>query len=356
MHFEKLYTLHHLLVLMAGLLAVACNEAATPVVDEKEGFKEEMVMPTATKREPIVFADLNWKSAQLQNAITRFIVEKGYGYPTDAFFGGTTPLWQGLLKGDIQVIMEVWLLNMQEVWDKAMAEGVVVPVGKNLEDNWQSAFVVPGYVIKGDNKRGIQPMAPDLKTPQDIKNYKDLFATVDSRGKAVLVNCPAWECSEINEKKVKAYGLEDSIRLQDPGAAAALFASLQGAYDKGKPWLGYMWAPTVIADRLDLTILEEPSCGPGQEPADGCSYPAVQVLIAVHPSLIQRAPEVTAMLGKYDFTAADQMRAARYMSDKGTTFAETAVWWLKNNEEVWSKWVAADVTQKVKQALVRQEM
>lgn len=342
MRSEKLRTSRHLvpligILLVAGLLAAACNKGVTPV---------------PAKKEPIIFADLNWDSAQLQNAINRFIVEKGYGYPTDTFFGGTTLLWQGLFKGDIQVILEVWLPNQQDVWDKALAEGAVIPVGRSLADNWQSAFVVPSYVVKGDDQRGIQPMAPDLKMPQDIKNYRDLFATPDSRGKAVLVNCPtAWKCSEINERKVKAYGLEDHIQLQDPGSAAALFASLQGAYDKGKPWLGYLWAPTVIADSLDLTILEEPNCGPGQEPADGCSYPAAQVLIAVHPSLMQRAPEVVAMLRKHNFTAADQVEAKRYMSDQGTTFAKTAVWWLKNHEGVWSRWVPADVAQKVKEAL-----
>jgi len=359
---EKLHTLRYFVrltsvLLVVGLLTAACEEVATPVVDEKEGLQEEAAASLPVKKEPIIFADLNWDSAQLQNAITRFIVEKGYGYPTDAFFGGTTPLWQGLLKGDIQVNMEVWLPDQQEVWDKAMAEGAVVPVGKNLDDNWQSAFVVPSYIVKGDDKRGIKPIASDLKTPEDIKKYKDLFATVDSRGKAILVNCPAaWKCSEINEKKVKAYGLEDYIRLQDPGAAAALFASLQGAYDRGKPWLGYMWAPTILADSLDLTILEEPNCDPGQGPADGCSYPTAQVLIAVHPSLMQRAPGVVAMLRRYDFTAADQVKAKRYMSDKGATFPETAIWWLKNNEEVWGEWVPANVTQKVKQALIRQEM
>lgn len=351
---EKIRTLHHFvllvgLLLVAGGLAAACNKSATPVVIEEEAG----AVPVPAKKQPIIFADLNWDSAQLQNAIARFITEKGYGYPTDAFFGGTTPLWQGLFKGDIQVIMEVWLPDQQDVWDKGVAEGAVVPVGKSLDDNWQSAFVVPSYVVKGDDKRGIKPMAPDLETPQDMENYKNLFVTMDSGGKAVLVNCPAaWKCSEINEKKVKAYGLGDHIQLRDPGAAAALFASLQGAYDKGKPWLGYMWAPTILADSLDLTILEEPSCGPGQEPADGCAYPTARVLIAVHPSLTQRAPGVVEMLRRYDFTAADQVKAKRYMSDKGTTFTETAVWWLKNNEEVWSEWVPADVAQKVRQALV----
>ena len=38
------------------------------------------------EKEPIVFSDLNWTSAQVQNRIAQYIVEEGYGYPTDVVF------------------------------------------------------------------------------------------------------------------------------------------------------------------------------------------------------------------------------------------------------------------------------
>ena len=44
-----------------------------------------------------------------RTALPSYIVEKGYGYETDALFGGTVPLFQGLLVGDIDVTMEIWL-------------------------------------------------------------------------------------------------------------------------------------------------------------------------------------------------------------------------------------------------------
>ena len=34
-------------------------------------------------KDPIVFNDLGWDSALSQNRIAQYIVEKGYGYPTD---------------------------------------------------------------------------------------------------------------------------------------------------------------------------------------------------------------------------------------------------------------------------------
>ena len=66
----------------------------------------------------IVFSDLNWTSAQVQNRIAQFIVENGYEYETDAILGGTLPNFQGLLKGDIHVDMEVWLPNQKETFQE----------------------------------------------------------------------------------------------------------------------------------------------------------------------------------------------------------------------------------------------
>ena len=43
------------------------------------------------EKRPIVFSDLNWTSAQVQNRIAQYIVEEGYGYPTDVIFGATLP-------------------------------------------------------------------------------------------------------------------------------------------------------------------------------------------------------------------------------------------------------------------------
>ncbi|MDD9994153.1 MAG: ABC transporter substrate-binding protein, partial [Dehalococcoidia bacterium] len=79
-------------------------------------------------KETIIFSDLNWTSAQVQNRIAQYIVEHGYGYPTDVIFGGTLPNFQGLQGGDIHVAMEVWLPNQEIGWDKAVAAGDVLPI------------------------------------------------------------------------------------------------------------------------------------------------------------------------------------------------------------------------------------
>jgi glycine betaine/proline transport system substrate-binding protein len=321
--------------------AVSAAEGAAMAAESAAMVAEEASAMAMAPKETIVFAGLNWPSAQLQNAIARRIIEAGYGYPTDAIEGGTIPLQAGLLGGDIDVTMEVWLPNQQEFWGNALAEGAVIPVGKSLDDNWQSAFVVPTYLVEQN---------PGLQTVQDIRDHLDQFP--QEGGKAVLWNCiSTWACSGVNESQVAAYGLDDVITLQDPGSSASLFASLYAAYEKGEAWLGYLWGPTQPDAELDLTRLAEPACAAGQEPTEGCGYPVASIRIAVHPTLVPRAPDVIEFLRKWDFTAAVNVAADAYMAETGATADEAAVWFLKDQEEAWTQWVPADVAQRVKNSL-----
>ena len=96
--------------------------------------------------DPVVFADLNWQSALIQNRVAQYLVEKGYGHPTAAIFDTTLPLLQGLRNGDVDVTLENWLSNLPATWDAAIEAEEVVLVGKTLVGDWQSAFVIPAYL------------------------------------------------------------------------------------------------------------------------------------------------------------------------------------------------------------------
>ena len=183
-------------------------EKIVEVVREVEVVKEVEVMAPSGPKETIIFSDLNWTSVQLQNRIAMFIVENGYGYPVDTVTGNTISGFVALENGDTHVSMEIWLPNQQVVWDKAIKDGAVLSVGKSLDDNWQSTFVVPTYVIEAN---------PGLVSVTDLPDYMDLFATPDSDGKARLIGCiPGWECEITGARKVMTYGLEDVVDPHQP--------------------------------------------------------------------------------------------------------------------------------------------
>jgi glycine betaine/proline transport system substrate-binding protein len=293
----------------------------------------------------ITFATLNWSSAEIQSAIGQYIVEHGYGYSVDEKAGATLPLFQGLLGGDIDVTLEIWLPNQNSHWLPALDAGDVIPVGNSLNEQWQSSFVIPTYFAEEN---------PQLRHVDDIKDNLDLFDLED--GKAKLWTCPgSWGCSETNQRQVTAYGLEDVITLKPAEGSGPLFASLQGAYEKREAWLGYLWGPSVPANTLALTRLEEPAVCEDNHPEDAnCAYGVGPVRIAVHPTMVQRAPEVVEMLRQWSFTDAQIGEVLQYRSQTDSNAKEAAIWFLTNRKGIWTGWVPTDVADRVQEALVAQ--
>ena len=325
------------------------------VVEEREvevtKIVEVEVEAMEGPKDTIVFSDLNWTSAQVQNRIAQYIVEHGYGYPTDLVFGGTLPLFEGLKKGDTHVTMEIWLPNQSIGWEAAVELGTVVSVGKSLVGDWQSTFVIPAYIAEE---------YPDLKTPQDLMKpeYQELFATDDSRGKARLVACvPGWSCELVNDEQIETYGLSDSLHVVKPGSQDAMFSELYGAYEKQEPWLGYMWGTGDPALKLDLVLLEEaPYTRECWDADKACHFDESLVLVAVHNSLLPRAPEVIGFLQDWEFTIDIYKGIFQWMdANEGSTPEEAAMYWLENEGDVWSNWVTEDAASAVEAALAAGE-
>ena len=173
----------------------------------------EATPPVASESEPIVVARLEWESAKIHAAIVSFIIESGYGNPTEIATGTTESLWEELIEGSVDVYLEAWTTSLGPRYEEAVDQGLIIPLGQSLDDAWESAFVVPTYVIEGDSSRDIEPVAPDLRSPQDIRQYQDLFATRTTFPKARFVSCLSeWACLESNEQKISSYGLKDAVQ------------------------------------------------------------------------------------------------------------------------------------------------
>ena len=326
------------------------------------------VIAEREKRE-IVFGGLDWTSALVQNGVARYIVEHGYGYPTSQIEGSTLPLFQGLRKGDVDLTMEIWLPNQATAWNEAVKAGEVLPVGKSLEDNWQSSFLIPKYM---------QEANPELDSVEDLKEdkFKDLFE--QEGGKVLLLGCIAgWGCRTMQDGddsgpgQIVGMGLEDHVVLQDPGTSGSLAAAIEAAFAKEEPLLFYYWGPTALALKLEtemggLVDLEQPdpSTCADNSPIHGCSFPPAEVMIAMNMELVNDAPELIAFFKNWDWSAVNQLAAENWhganseaLADKGASseevFTATGVAYLKNNEG-WKSWVPADVLANVEAALAKE--
>ncbi|HEU5138983.1 MAG TPA: ABC transporter substrate-binding protein [Bacillales bacterium] len=286
---------------------------------------------TDTHSQKIVFADAGWGSIRFHNWVARTIIEEGYGFPTGVTQGSSPVTILGLQNGDIDVYMEIWTQNVEEPWQKALKSGKVKQVSVNYDDNKQGLYV-PTYVIEGDSERGIQPMAPYLKTTKDLLKYADLF-------EGRIVGAPlGWSVESVCKQQMEKYGLKGKYEYFSPGSGTSLKASLKRAYEDGKPWVGYMWGPTWILGKYDMTLLEG-------------SFPQNDVLVAIHKKLSDQAPKVVKFLSQYETSAALTNAALAYMHKNEASPEEAAKWFLRNHEELWMKWVPKNIAQKVKTAI-----
>lgn len=146
-------------------------------------------------------------------------------------------------------------------------------------------------------------------------------------------------------------GLDKAYTYFSPGSDAALAAAFTSAYDKGLPIVGYYWEPTWLTGKFDLVRLSDE----GYEPKtfnDGIGdFPAVRVTICATNKLPETAPEVAAFLRKYKTSSALTAQALAYLYDNSASYDETAKWFLKNNESLWSSWLDNEQIAKVKDAL-----
>ena len=307
---------------------------------------EERAMMEEAPKETIVFSDLNWPSAMVQNRIIQYIAEKGYGYPTDVTLGSTLTNFPGFLRGDIDVTMEVWLPNQDAAWKRAVDVGDVVAMGTSLVGDWQSYFVVPQYIADA---------YPDLKTPQDLKKpeFQELFSTADSRGKARLVGCLVdWSCSQVGDQQLETYGLADYIHLVTPGSTAALNADIRGSYEKEEPWLGYQWGTNAPAIELDLVRLQEEPWSQECWDADkSCAFADSVVVVAVHKTLLPRAPEIVSLLQNWEFSVPTFKEISNWLAEDNTREPVGAAIWFLNNKKVWESWVTPEAAAAVNAAL-----
>lgn len=313
----------------------------------------------ASAAQTIRFAELNWESGSLITEMLRYVVEKGYGLQTETLPGTTVTLEAALARNDIQVIGEEWA-GRSPVWNSAEAKGQVEGLGdivKGATEGWW----VPAYVIKGDPARGIEPLAPDLRSVSDLPKYKDVFRDPESPGKGRFLNSPTgWTSEVVNGQKLKAYGLTDSFSNFRAGSGAALDAEISSAVKRGKPVLFYYWSPTPLLGRYDFIQLQEPpfdadawktltdAANPNPRPTRSL---ASRLSIGVSKPFADAHPEIRAFFTKVDLPIEPLNRALAAMSEKHQEPSAAAVQLLREHPQWLDAWLPAEVASKVKGTL-----
>ncbi len=339
-----------LLGLLAMLLAV--QAATTEAAQEKKG-RASVADCNAIGRK-IVFAGPNWDSAQLHNHIAGTILQAGFGCDYTDVPGVSASMVEGLVRGDIDIHMEVWTHTAPAIFKEAEATGRVLNLGLTMR-GVEHSFLVPRYVIEGDAGRGIAPMAPNLKSVAELPRYARVFQNPEQPAKGRYHNCMVgWFCELVNTDKLATYGLDAYFANFRSDNGDALVRSLTTAYEKGEAWIGYYWGPTWVLSTYDLVALEEPAYSDDcwVEGNRGCAFPPSIINVAVSEGFAQSASaEMIDFLRAYEVDQMVISQLLAYMRDNEASAANAARYFLKTRADVWTPWVSEEVAARVQATL-----
>ncbi|MDD4081156.1 MAG: ABC transporter substrate-binding protein [Eubacteriales bacterium] len=309
-----------------------------------------MLMAVSAQAQEAVFGDAGWDSMKFHNAVAMLVAEEAYGLSTREISGSTAITYNALKTGDIHIYTETWTDNIAP-YQQDVKDGKVIELGVNYADNIQGLYV-PRYVIQGDESRGIEAMAPELKTVADLKDYADLFQDPEDPKKGRIYGAiSGWMIDEIMRKKVEYYGLDAMYNYMDPGSDPALAAAIVGAYEKGEPIVAYYWEPAWITGKYDLVLLEDAPYEPEGYLRGETGCPSVRLTVAVNPGFYESYPEFCGFLSNYYSSSALTSEALAYISDNDASYGETARWFLTEHDEMIDDWLPEDKAALVRAAL-----
>jgi glycine betaine/proline transport system substrate-binding protein len=304
----------------------------------------------------VTISDMNWASAEFAAWVDKIILDEGYGCDTELVPGDTVPTFTSMNeKQEPDIAPELWVNSIVEPLNRAVEEKRLIIAGTILKDGGVEGWWIPKYVAEAH---------PDIKTVNDALKHPDLFKHPEQPDKGAVYGCPSgWACEILMDNLFRAYdGNEKGFELVDPGSAAGLDGSIAKAYEREEPWLGYYWAPTAILGKYDMVKLDmgvehdpeewknctsQPRC---ENPKPNAWAPS-PVWTVVTPSFAKNSPDGMKYLEQRAWSNEVANEVLAYMTDNQYTGEDGARYFLKEHEDLWTKWVTDEVAEKVKSSL-----
>ncbi len=301
----------------------------------------------------ITVAEMTWLSASSLAHITKKVLADGYGCNVEIVPGDTVPTATSMLtKGKPHIAPELWVSTAKTIWDQMMDKGNVYKANDIFAGGGEEGWWIPDYIAKEH---------PGIKSINDLKANATVFADISDPSKGRLYGCPpGWGCEIITNNLFKALGLSDKFELFSPGSGANLKASFARQVTRKKAIVGYYWGPTDVIGKYNLVRLNMPEHDAAKFKCltdKNCTNPEVtgwavgEVAVAVVSELKEKAPNVAGFLSKLQVPNAEISKVLAWGDDNKASPEEVASHFLKNYAPIWTKWVPADVADKVKASL-----
>ncbi|MDD5703759.1 MAG: glycine betaine ABC transporter substrate-binding protein [Dehalococcoidales bacterium] len=293
------------------------------------------------KNKPTIgLVEADWTSNLIGTEIARQVITEQLGYPVEVIQTSVTAGWAAMARGDADAAVECWLPQrypeIQPFLDKGDIE-----LGTQIFPGGGGWFM-PRFVSEGNAERGIQPIAPGLKSILDLKEYWKIFENPENPGIGELVGgSPGWTDDPQDRSMIRAYDLP---MYRSNQSEAVMCARMIAADKKGEPLLMFMWWPHWIFAQVDMVMLEEPD--PWYEGAfadDSQDYkaghPPYDVRTVTAPRLRDTAPDVHNFIMNLEMGEEAANELMLRVDVNKEEVAAVATDWIKQNQSRIDEWI-----------------
>lgn len=290
----------------------------------------------------VTMTEMNWASSAVVTAVSKFIIEQGYGCSVTLVPSSTIPAVTSIAEtGKPDIASEIWL-NSAALYSELENEGKVITAANVLSDGGVESWWIPAYLAEKH---------PELTTIEGVLANPELVG-----GK--FHNCPVgWGCRIHNDNLTEAFGFEAAgMEVFDHGSGETLAASIAAAYADEAPWFGYYWAPTSVLGKYPMVAVDmgefdaeafacnanDDCANPGKTP-----YAPAPVLTGVTTDFAARQPDIMALMENVSFSNDVMGKLLAWQEDNNTSADETAVYFLSNYADTWGSWISEDAKGKL---------
>jgi glycine betaine/proline transport system substrate-binding protein len=315
-----------------------------------------MTQAQAAECGKVSIAEMRWGSAGIAASFDKFILEKGYGCAVTIVDGDTLPTFASMNgSGTPDVASEFWVKAVKPQLDAAIKAGRLVKGAEILADGAVEGWYIPKFIADAN---------PDIGSVQDALKHPELFPDTYNPKRAAVYNCPdAWACEISTANLFKALGAHKlGFELIDSRTPEDFDDSIARAFDNKVGWLGYYWSPTAVIGKYDMKLLD---FGVPHDQAEwdactsvrGCAnprvnaYPVSQAFTLVTRAFADRAGPVMHYLQARSWDNETISQVLAWQDENKEDNENAALYFLQNYEELWRRWVPADVADKIKASL-----
>jgi glycine betaine/proline transport system substrate-binding protein len=283
----------------------------------------------------VTITQMNWDSAAIVTAVSKFLMEQGYGCDVTVVPSDTTPAITSLAENnEPDIVTELWSNSGGEAYKKLKAEGKIEELGSVLDPGGVEGWWLPTYLVEAH---------PELATIEGVMANPELVG-------GMFNNCPdGWGCRLVNDNLIRAFDLEASgIEIFNHGSGETLATSMASAYQSEEPWFGYYWAPTTPLGKYAMTSIDlgaydeethaanQNANAPDPKPS---AFPAAPVLTVATKDFVTSHPDIAELMGNVTFKTDTMSALLAWKEESNASNEEAAVYFLKTNPDVWSDWI-----------------